>query len=160
MSPHDEFHCLHLAQIDRDAFHSIDPPRRDGMLARVRNPGLARLIIDILAEKMETAVVYKVGRLSRSPSDFAKMVEVFEFAKRSASYRARDDRREDSRQSSHLRDKRHVDGRRRSPGLGQAPKTVGSPRHSSHIQSSVAAFLESFRGDSSRSQSLESVTSR
>src|SRR5258706_12084981 len=41
-------------------------------------PGLARLLADIRARKLDTVVVYKVDRLTRSLADFAKIVEVFD----------------------------------------------------------------------------------
>jgi site-specific DNA recombinase len=45
-----------------------------GTLAR---PALQRLLADIAAKKINTVVVYKVDRLTRSLSDFAKIVDVF-----------------------------------------------------------------------------------
>jgi DNA invertase Pin-like site-specific DNA recombinase len=41
-------------------------------------PGLVRLLADIEAGKVDVVVVYKVDRLTRSLSDFSKMVEVFD----------------------------------------------------------------------------------
>jgi site-specific DNA recombinase len=41
-------------------------------------PSLKRLLADIAASMIDTVVVYKVDRLTRSLSDFAKIVEVFE----------------------------------------------------------------------------------
>ena len=41
-------------------------------------PALKRLLLDIAADKIDVIVVYKVDRLSRSLSDFAKMVEIFD----------------------------------------------------------------------------------
>ncbi len=41
-------------------------------------PGLKRLLADIEARKVDTVVVYKVDRLTRSLADFAKMVEAFD----------------------------------------------------------------------------------
>lgn len=41
-------------------------------------PGLQRLLADIRAAKVDTVVVYKVDRLTRSLTDFGKMVEVFD----------------------------------------------------------------------------------
>jgi site-specific DNA recombinase len=46
-----------------------------GTLAR---PALQRLLADITAKKIDTVVVYKVDRLTRSLSDFAKIVDVFD----------------------------------------------------------------------------------
>ena len=44
----------------------------------VERPGLKRLMADINAGKIDIVVVYKVDRLSRSLSDFAKLIEVFD----------------------------------------------------------------------------------
>jgi site-specific DNA recombinase len=41
-------------------------------------PALARLLADIRAGKIDSVIVYKVDRLSRSLLDFAKMMETFE----------------------------------------------------------------------------------
>src|SRR5215468_4638515 len=41
-------------------------------------PALKRLMADIEAGRVDAVVVYKVDRLSRSLSDFAKIVEVFD----------------------------------------------------------------------------------
>src|SRR3954471_1867982 len=41
-------------------------------------PALKRLLTDIAAGKIDTVVVYKVDRLTRSLSDFAKIVDVFD----------------------------------------------------------------------------------
>jgi site-specific DNA recombinase len=44
----------------------------------MERPGLKQLLIDIEAGLIDVVVVYKVDRLSRALSDFAKMVEVFD----------------------------------------------------------------------------------
>jgi site-specific DNA recombinase len=41
-------------------------------------PGLARLLADIEAGRIDVVVVYKIDRLTRSLADFAKLVEVFD----------------------------------------------------------------------------------
>lgn len=41
-------------------------------------PGLAKLLSDIAAKRIDTVVVYKVDRLTRSLADFAKIVEQFD----------------------------------------------------------------------------------
>src|SRR3954447_16378025 len=41
-------------------------------------PALQRLLADIEAGRIDTVVVYKVDRLSRSLLDFARMMEIFE----------------------------------------------------------------------------------
>jgi site-specific DNA recombinase len=44
----------------------------------MNRPALRRLLEDIEARKIDTVVVYKVDRLTRSLADFAKIVEVFD----------------------------------------------------------------------------------
>src|SRR6201747_2123803 len=44
----------------------------------MERPGLKKLLGDIAAKKVDTVVVYKVDRLTRSLSDFAKIVESFD----------------------------------------------------------------------------------
>jgi site-specific DNA recombinase len=44
----------------------------------LERPALQRLIQDIEAKRIDTVVVYKIDRLSRSLMDFARLVEVFE----------------------------------------------------------------------------------
>jgi site-specific DNA recombinase len=44
----------------------------------LQRPGLQDLLADIRANKVQIVVVYKVDRLSRSLSDFAKLIDVFE----------------------------------------------------------------------------------
>jgi DNA invertase Pin-like site-specific DNA recombinase len=44
----------------------------------MERPALQRLLADIACGKIDTVVVYKVDRLTRSLADFAKMVEVFD----------------------------------------------------------------------------------
>ena len=44
----------------------------------IERPALQRLLADIRAKKIDTVVVYKVDRLTRSLSDFAKIVDVFD----------------------------------------------------------------------------------
>jgi hypothetical protein len=41
-------------------------------------PALQRLIRDIEADRVDTVVCYKIDRLSRSLTDFAKLVDVFD----------------------------------------------------------------------------------
>src|SRR5271157_3067294 len=52
-----------------------DPGYSGGTMER---PALKRLLADIAAHKIDAVVVYKVDRLTRSLSDFAKIVEVFD----------------------------------------------------------------------------------
>ncbi len=46
--------------------------------ATLERPALKRMLGDIEARKVDTIVVYKVDRLTRSLGDFAKIVEVFD----------------------------------------------------------------------------------
>ncbi len=46
--------------------------------ATTERPALKRLLADIEAGKIDTVVVYKVDRLTRSLSDFVKVVEIFD----------------------------------------------------------------------------------
>jgi len=52
-----------------------DPAYSGGNMER---PGLQRLLTDIEAGKIDVVVIYKIDRLTRSLSDFSRMVEVFE----------------------------------------------------------------------------------
>ena len=45
--------------------------------ATLERPGLKRLLADIAAAKLDCVVVYKVDRLTRALSDFAKIVDAF-----------------------------------------------------------------------------------
>ena len=53
----------------------IDPGFSGGNLER---PGLRRLLADIEAGKIDIVVVYKIDRLTRSLTDFSRLIEVFE----------------------------------------------------------------------------------
>lgn len=44
----------------------------------MERPALARLLNDVQAKKIDVVVVYKVDRLTRALSDFAKIVEIFD----------------------------------------------------------------------------------
>ncbi len=55
--------------------HYDDGGLSGGTLER---PGLQSLLADIRARKIDVAVVYKIDRLTRSLTDFAKLVELFE----------------------------------------------------------------------------------
>jgi len=46
----------------------------------MERPGLQRLLADVRAGRIDVIVVYKVDRLTRALSDFAKMVEIFDAA--------------------------------------------------------------------------------
>ena len=47
----------------------------------MERPALKRLLIDIQAGKIQTVVVYKVDRLTRSLTDFSKIIEIFDSQK-------------------------------------------------------------------------------
>lgn len=53
----------------------LDPGFSGGNMER---PGLRRLMADIEAGQIDIVIVYKIDRLTRSLTDFARMVEVFE----------------------------------------------------------------------------------
>src|ERR1700691_4954546 len=44
----------------------------------MERPALIRLLADIRSSKVQVVVVYKVDRLTRALSDFAKIIEVFD----------------------------------------------------------------------------------
>ena len=46
--------------------------------ASLERPALQKLLADIRARKLDTVLVYKVDRLTRSLADFAKLIELFE----------------------------------------------------------------------------------
>ncbi len=46
--------------------------------ATMERPSLKRLLEDIESQKIDTVVVYKVDRLTRSLADFAKIIEIFD----------------------------------------------------------------------------------
>jgi DNA invertase Pin-like site-specific DNA recombinase len=46
--------------------------------ATLERPALKRLLADVEADRIDCVVVYKVDRLSRSLTDFAKLVDIFE----------------------------------------------------------------------------------
>jgi site-specific DNA recombinase len=46
--------------------------------ATMQRPAFQRLLLDVAAGKIDVVVVYKVDRLTRSLSDFAKIVDIFD----------------------------------------------------------------------------------
>ncbi|MBW8067197.1 MAG: recombinase family protein, partial [Ferrovum sp.] len=44
----------------------------------MERPALKRLMDDILSDRVDIVVVYKIDRLTRSLADFARLVEIFE----------------------------------------------------------------------------------
>jgi site-specific DNA recombinase len=86
------FNSLHAQREACEAY--IISQRHEGWLAISTNyddggfsggstdrPGLKQLLADITAGKIDTVVVYKVDRLTRSLADFAKIVELFDSKK-------------------------------------------------------------------------------
>lgn len=73
--------CLAYIQSQRQEGWRAQPTHYDdggysgGSMDR---PGLKGLLADIDARKIDTVVVYKVDRLTRSLADFAKIIEVFD----------------------------------------------------------------------------------
>jgi len=64
----------------QEGWRAINAAYDDGGFSggSMERPGLKRLMGDIEARKVDTVVVYKVDRLTRSLADFAKMVEAFD----------------------------------------------------------------------------------
>ncbi len=84
-----DFNSLHAQREACEAFirsqksegwRLIETAYDDGGLSggTMERPALQRLLADIALRKIDTVVVYKVDRLTRSLADFAKMVEVFD----------------------------------------------------------------------------------
>src|SRR3954466_10556658 len=44
----------------------------------MERPALQRLLVDVAARQIDVVVVYKVDRLTRALSDFAKIVDIFD----------------------------------------------------------------------------------
>ncbi len=63
-----------------DGWKAIQAHYDDGGYSggNIERPGLQRLMQDIKAGKVQTVVVYKIDRLTRSLTDFSKLVEVFD----------------------------------------------------------------------------------
>jgi site-specific DNA recombinase len=84
-----EFNSLHAQREACEAYiksqiHEgwvlVPDPYDDGGIsgASLERPDLQRLLGDIAAGKVDTVVVYKVDRLTRSLTDFAKLVDLFD----------------------------------------------------------------------------------
>src|SRR5690242_11046308 len=84
-----EFNSLQAQREACEAF--IDSQRHEGWIclrasyddggfsgATMDRPALQRLLADITAGRVDTVVVYKIDRLTRSLADFAKIVEVLD----------------------------------------------------------------------------------
>jgi site-specific DNA recombinase len=63
-----------------EGWHALSARYEDGGFSggNMDRPGLKKLLEDIAAGKIDTIVVYKVDRLTRSLADFAKIVETFD----------------------------------------------------------------------------------
>ena len=46
--------------------------------ATLERPALKRLLADVEAGRIDAVVVYKIDRISRSLTDFAKLIDIFE----------------------------------------------------------------------------------
>jgi site-specific DNA recombinase len=73
--------CQAYIQSQREeGWRALDTHYDDGGFSggNMERPSLKRLLADIEARKVDTVVVYKVDRLTRSLADFAKMIEKFD----------------------------------------------------------------------------------
>jgi site-specific DNA recombinase len=73
--------CVAYIQSQKhEGWIAIKDPYDDGGFSggNMERPGLARLLDDIRTRKIETVIVYKVDRLTRSLSDFSKIIEIFD----------------------------------------------------------------------------------
>jgi site-specific DNA recombinase len=63
-----------------EGWHVVSTRYDDGGFSggNMERPGLKKLLDDIAAKRVDTVVVYKVDRLTRSLADFAKIVEQFD----------------------------------------------------------------------------------
>lgn len=70
----------YIASQKHEGWSTIRTQYDDGAYsgATMDRPALQRLLDDILVQKIDVVVVYKVDRLTRSLADFAKIVEIFD----------------------------------------------------------------------------------
>ena len=63
-----------------EGWHALGAQYDDGGFSggSMERPALQQLLEDIAAGKIDTVVVYKVDRLTRSLTDFAKIIEIFD----------------------------------------------------------------------------------
>jgi site-specific DNA recombinase len=63
-----------------EGWHTIPTPYDDGGFSggTMNRPALKRLLDDIGAGRIDTVVVYKVDRLTRSLTDFARIIDIFD----------------------------------------------------------------------------------
>jgi DNA invertase Pin-like site-specific DNA recombinase len=69
-----------IASQKREGWTSVGEMYDDGGFsgATMERPGFQRLLSDVSAGRIDVVVVYKVDRLTRSLSDFAKIVDIFD----------------------------------------------------------------------------------
>ena len=69
-----------IASQRHEGWMAVDDGYDDGGYSggNMDRPGLKRLLADIDAGRIDTVVVYKIDRLTRSLTDFSKLVEVFD----------------------------------------------------------------------------------
>lgn len=70
----------YVLSLKHEGWHVLSAQYDDGGFSggNMERPGLKNLLEDIAAGKVDTVVVYKVDRLTRSLADFAKIVETFD----------------------------------------------------------------------------------
>jgi DNA invertase Pin-like site-specific DNA recombinase len=70
----------YIASQKHEGWHAISTLYDDGGFSggSIERPALRSLLADIAAGKVNTVVVYKVDRLTRSLADFAKIIEAFD----------------------------------------------------------------------------------
>jgi len=70
----------YIASQRHEGWHAITTPYDDGGFSggNMNRPALKQLLEDIAAGLIDTLVVYKVDRLTRSLTDFAKIIEAFD----------------------------------------------------------------------------------
>src|SRR6516164_9021240 len=73
-----EFNSLQAQREACEAF--INSQRHEGGVsgATMDRPALQQLLADLTAGRVDTVVVYKIDRLTRSLADFAKIVEILD----------------------------------------------------------------------------------
>jgi DNA invertase Pin-like site-specific DNA recombinase len=72
--------CAYVLSQKHEGWTALDDRYDDGGFSggTMERPALQQLLSDILAGKVNTVVVYKVDRLTRSLNDFSKIIEVFD----------------------------------------------------------------------------------
>jgi DNA invertase Pin-like site-specific DNA recombinase len=70
----------YIASQKHEGWKALPKPYDDGGYSggSIERPALKQLLDDIKARRVDTVVVYKVDRLTRSLADFAKIVEIFD----------------------------------------------------------------------------------